>query len=389
MLESLFNKVAGLKVTRRFKISRGVCDYLHIPLKFLLAFYASTVQMFFIPDPFIRSMSYWILKDYDNSFKVLLLPTQQNQNDEKLDYPALFNLYHYLSKHPLLKRRHLIQHKITENDDYLKSKLEFKEKLLVLERKLLFRTAYSHMNAGLPDIAFEVLSLLPDEDDINETDVDERSKSAKKENTSNTEDMIITGTITNDFSFGNSSFNQTTNKNSINQTSTFWNSYNSGWGAKTNQFADLDEEYEIGISISDSDSDSESEKNSIKRTEDTLNQNGDHTDNQDIEDMKDEKKDIRDNKDIAALHMKYTCVIQCIIEELKALPFKCTQEKLKLKATLNSLLLNELDFLHKHCDFGRQDKHVEVDVISGNFVGTNTEGNIFYCRLISLVTLTY
>ena len=328
-------------------------------------------------------MSYSILKDYDNSFKVLLLPTQQNRNDEKLDYPALFNLYHYLSKHPLLKRRHFTQHKITENNDYLKSKLEFKEKLLVLERKLIFRTAYSHMNAGLPDIAFEVLSLLPDEKEINETDNDEQSKSSKKENASNTEDMIITGTISNDFSFGNSLFNQTNNNDSINQTSNAWNTYSSGWGAKTNQFADLDEEYKIGISISDSDSDSESEKNSIKPTEDTLNQNGDHTDNQDIEEMKNEKKDIKDNKDIAALHMKYTCVIQCIIEELKALPFKCTQEKLKLKTTLNSLLLHELDFLHKHCDFGRQDEHVEVDIISENLVETDTEGNIFHFRLVS------
>ena len=57
------------------------------------------------------------------------------------------------------------------------------------------------------------------------------------------------------------------------------------------------------------------------------------------------------NDDIAALNLKFRCIIQLLIESLKALPSKCTLEKLKLRKTLKSMIQRELEYLHSICDY--------------------------------------
>lgn len=67
------------------------------------------------PDPFLRSMALWTLKEYQPSLDTLLVGnagTQHAAHDEearerKEADPNVFNFYVYLRTHPLLVRQHL------------------------------------------------------------------------------------------------------------------------------------------------------------------------------------------------------------------------------------------------------------------------------------------
>ncbi|CAH1397585.1 unnamed protein product [Nezara viridula] len=121
------------------------------------------------PDPFLRSMALWILKD----------PTGTN--------PNVFNFYVYLRTHPLLirhtlaatyqdKKKHTValagftygsESKTTNGD----RQLMVEDSITPLERQLYFTTAHAHFKAGCPALALEVLSKLPNKVvDVNSDD---------------------------------------------------------------------------------------------------------------------------------------------------------------------------------------------------------------------------
>ena len=74
-----------------------------------------------------------------------------------------------------------------------------------------------------------------------------------------------------------------------------------------------------------------------------------------------------DNADVAALNLKFRCIMQLLIEGLKALPSKCTLEKLKLRKTLKSMVQRELEYLHSICDYDNQD--------NGGIYGNKSRGH--------------
>ncbi|XP_076252311.1 rabconnectin-3 alpha isoform X2 [Rhynchophorus ferrugineus] len=108
------------------------------------------------PDPFLRSMALWSLKEYQASLSTLLIGnagTQHNAHDDearetKEADPNVFNFYVYLRTHPLLVRQHLANY-------------GQKDSITSLERQLYFATAHGHFRAGCPALALEVLSKLP------------------------------------------------------------------------------------------------------------------------------------------------------------------------------------------------------------------------------------
>ena len=130
------------------------------------------------PDPFLRSIAKWIIKDYSGSLSTLVCPNighlhpEFNQDEalalkrKKLDAdPAVFNFYIYLRTHPLIAR-----HNLTSKKAELKTGDSFEatagvqlseETVTHLERRLYFSTAHFHLRAGCPALAVEVLSKLP------------------------------------------------------------------------------------------------------------------------------------------------------------------------------------------------------------------------------------
>lgn len=141
------------------------------------------------PDPFLRSMALWILKDHSGSLNTLLLTNvgsmhpQYNDESDKPEgttaNPNVFNFYVYLRTHPLLIRQYIAStaqqdkrkgHSVvisgfsygTESAKSQPDKqLMLEDSITPLERQLYFTTAHAHFKAGCPALALEVLSKLP------------------------------------------------------------------------------------------------------------------------------------------------------------------------------------------------------------------------------------
>uniref|UniRef100_A0A1B6CLX3 RAVE complex protein Rav1 C-terminal domain-containing protein n=1 Tax=Clastoptera arizonana TaxID=38151 RepID=A0A1B6CLX3_9HEMI len=138
------------------------------------------------PDPFLRSMALWILKDHTGSLNTLLqtnvgtmhpLYHDDDKPEGSTANPNVFNFYVYLRTHPLLIRQYLassyqdkkkhtivlsgfsygLDTKPTNSD----RQLLLEDSITPLERQLYFTTAHAHFKAGCPALALEVLSKLP------------------------------------------------------------------------------------------------------------------------------------------------------------------------------------------------------------------------------------
>ncbi|XP_022913173.2 dmX-like protein 2 isoform X2 [Onthophagus taurus] len=122
------------------------------------------------PDPFLRSMALWTLKEHQNALSTLLVGNAGNQHpahedDERRECketdPNVFNFYVYLRTHPLL----VMQHKAKSGQKKVwlpgGKQVVVEETITPLERQLYFTTAHGHFRAGCPALALEVLSKLP------------------------------------------------------------------------------------------------------------------------------------------------------------------------------------------------------------------------------------
>ncbi|CAG0879086.1 unnamed protein product [Darwinula stevensoni] len=134
------------------------------------------------PDPFLRSMAYWMLGEYRESLNTLLLTNvgqdhlSMEQSDkprhssEKTD-PSVFNFYIYLRTHPLLVRQQLASFAkgglvVTSVPSrhapgLPNSHLPGGDSVTAAERRLYFTTAHAHFRSGCPALALEVLCKLP------------------------------------------------------------------------------------------------------------------------------------------------------------------------------------------------------------------------------------
>ncbi|XP_036319807.1 dmX-like protein 2 [Rhagoletis pomonella] len=141
------------------------------------------------PDPFLRSITYWILKRYQESLHTLLLNgvgmnhTAFKEEDmlkpeNSSTNPNVFNFYIYLRTHPLLVRQSLAlsaqekkcanvvlsgfsysgESQISKSND---KQLQLEDSITPIERQLYFTTAHAHFKAGCPALALEVLNKLP------------------------------------------------------------------------------------------------------------------------------------------------------------------------------------------------------------------------------------
>ncbi|EDO42278.1 predicted protein, partial [Nematostella vectensis] len=132
-------------------------------------------------DPFLRSITHWILKDYNQALDVLIFKPRScpHQKKECNDLaargdPDIFNFYLYLRKHPLIKRRWFTnpdQERRLKGVRHHVAKLRRQQRitdnsfeddpLTPMERQLFFKTAHAHLNSGCPALALQVLMELP------------------------------------------------------------------------------------------------------------------------------------------------------------------------------------------------------------------------------------
>ncbi|XP_068586302.1 dmX-like protein 2 isoform X3 [Cebidichthys violaceus] len=112
------------------------------------------------PDPFLRSIAYWIMKDYTRALDTLLerIPKEDDENPDvavKACNPVVFSFYNYLRTHPLIIRRHFA------NPEGTATIVGSVDEINLIERKLFFTTANAHFKVGCPVLALEVLSKIP------------------------------------------------------------------------------------------------------------------------------------------------------------------------------------------------------------------------------------
>lgn len=123
------------------------------------------------PDPFLRSMALWTLKEHQSALSTLLIGKAGTQHpayeddsrcSENQADPNVFNFYVYLRTHPLLVRQQLAT---SQRKAWLPGtshkQVIIEDSITPLERQLYFTTAHGHFRAGCPALALEVLSKLP------------------------------------------------------------------------------------------------------------------------------------------------------------------------------------------------------------------------------------
>lgn len=283
-----------------------------------------------VSDPFIISMSHWILNDYRKSLEVLLLSTVNEQ--ELVNYPAIFNFYFFLQSHPMLTKLYKTKMNFSESLHNINL-----EELKVCERKLFFKTALFHLESSLPDIAIEVLSMqdLVSTINVNENDNTDFSYKTGSE-------IISTSQVNNSIDWSKPVVNQEMDT--------------TDWSKPVNVIDD--EEYK-GLSLDDSSFDTVSDKSEDNsKTLAVVSNDNNKSINQ--------KQKLNNKTDILALNLKFICVMQCLIESLKALSSKCMLENVKLRSALSELLNHELAFLHLNCDYNFDGLEIEYSTEQDN-----------------------
>ncbi|XP_075875590.1 dmX-like protein 1 isoform X2 [Nelusetta ayraudi] len=119
------------------------------------------------PDPFLRSIAHWVLEDYSGALDTLLEQPVKNTRSVSTEAssavstcnPEVFNFYTYLRTHPLLLRRHLASSDKARVG--LTAEGRRADSISLEERRLFFTAAHSHLQAGCPMLALEVLSKMP------------------------------------------------------------------------------------------------------------------------------------------------------------------------------------------------------------------------------------
>ncbi|XP_037310012.2 dmX-like protein 2 isoform X2 [Pungitius pungitius] len=118
------------------------------------------------PDPFLRSIAYWIMKDYTRALDTLLerIPKEGDENPDvtvKACNPVVFSFYNYLRTHPLIIRRHFANPEAPATAVGFTAEKNSAVEINLIERKLFFTTANAHFKVGCPVLALEVLSKIP------------------------------------------------------------------------------------------------------------------------------------------------------------------------------------------------------------------------------------
>lgn len=110
-------------------------------------------------DPFLRSMSYWFLKDYKQAlntlFEVDINSKKSSSSSSIAIISHVFNFYSFLKRHPLVIKQQQVELCSEETTT------DVLDRVGPIERRLHFVTAYYHLINGCPLLALDVLSKLP------------------------------------------------------------------------------------------------------------------------------------------------------------------------------------------------------------------------------------
>ena len=352
------------------------------------------------PDPFLRSMAQWILKDYSGSLGTLLqnevgllhkafddddpsLLHQTSAAAHKVANPNVFNFYVYLRTHPLLIRQHIattalekkktqvvlsgfsfggtggmarqdsmagagFNNQVKSSSMTVDKQLHLEDSITPLERQLYFTTAHGHFKAGCPALALEVLSKLPTiviDTDVVESDNDNASVATDKKDTNM--NLIETGTF---------DWSQPTSTGGLNASNSF------DWGAPAPKAAD--DAFKIEWDEEPAEEDDEDDDGlgmNIDKKESTQD-NTKATSNISDNNLSDKKVG---QLDIMAQQLKFIACLKILMEELSTLATGFEVDGGQLRYQLYVWLEREVDALKQLCNYSNGEGIDGVTVTMG------------------------
>ncbi|XP_044020160.1 dmX-like protein 2 isoform X2 [Aphidius gifuensis] len=329
------------------------------------------------PDPFLRSMALWLLKDYSGSLNTLLLTnvgtlhSQYNDESEKPEgataNPNVFNFYVYLRTHPLLIRQYIAstaQDKKkgmssvvlsgfsygTETKGQPDKQLLLEDSITPLERQLYFTTAHAHFKAGCPALALEVLSKLPNK--VIDTSIDDSpSLLNSPSKTRPLDSQIDTGIL---------GWDSEPNVKEINSSSSIdWgDSSTLDWSQPVTKKIDDDDD-KFQIKWDDDDDDNNDDEDDDKHDSPPMSMKLDSSNAGDTK--KDNNKNIINEKeevtkpvgslDIMAQQLKFVACLKILMEELSTLATGFEVDGGQLRYQLYVWLEREVDALRQLCSY--------------------------------------
>ncbi|XP_071507110.1 dmX-like protein 2 [Diadema antillarum] len=354
------------------------------------------------PDPFLRSIAHWMLRDYPSALKTLLQspakegnnPKSNLSNGEKAEgsseietkseraNPEVFNFYNYLRTHPLFVRRQLADaNKASQGMGLLivgasgggfgqmagQDERLVKDEITPEERRLFFTTAHTHLSAGCPLLALDVLSKLPKVRTKPKVDENKLAES-KAEESPPSSSVISTGTFKEGFL--SSSYTDSSSKDS---------GMGMDWGAPVSQmtnghkndsgldmdwgssFAGRFEEEELKLDWgNDNDDDEEEEEEKTEKGEGSTANPADETlvngaDDSTIGSRQESTvgEEEEDNSiDIMAQQLKFICCLKIMMEELRTLATGFEVDGGQLRYQLYIWLEQQVETLRQLCHYG-------------------------------------
>lgn len=354
------------------------------------------------PDPFLRSMSLWLLKDYSGSLNTLLLNNiglnhKAHMDDDPLlrtdsnqsTNPNVFNFYIYLRTHPLLIRQYIAstaQEKkkaqvvlsgFSYGDAQTKiwgdKQIQIEDSITPLERQLYFTTAHAHFKAGCPALALEVLSKLPSK--VIEPESPSQVQSPSE---ADHRPLIDTGILD-----WNATSTKTVNgSQSIDKVESF------DWGAPVTKTTDnefkivWDEEDDEATQSDENDSGLNMSVDKKLKAEDETKENKEMQENENAE-----NSERIAPLDIMAQQLKFVACLKILMEELSTLATGFEVDGGQLRYQLYVWLEKEVEALKQLCNYSSSDSETTANDDSAQFEQSDRETPIPGSRIIDRPTL--
>lgn len=275
------------------------------------------------PDPFLRSMAYWILQDYSSSLTTLLdndigydHPKATGATIEIKDdiwvHPSVFNFYLYLRTQPLIVRRHFAKN-LQDKRDLTTESLTLSDAITTFERRLFFITAHQHFRAGCPSLALEVLSRLPGKIVMDDESILNKQESLADETHP---DEIATGTFGEKTGPGPQKADEFDWSTPVKKEEP--SALDLDWGAPVTNLGSLDTTFKIEIDPgSEEEEDDDDEGGLEMKSSKDSKEKKDEKVKQEQKKKPSERTDIK--LDIMAQQLKFIACLKIIMEELSTL----------------------------------------------------------------------
>ncbi|XP_072134293.1 dmX-like protein 2 isoform X2 [Mobula birostris] len=311
------------------------------------------------PDPFLRSIAYWTMKDYSNALDTLLeQPTKGTEEHPgiliKSCNPAVFSFYNYLRAHPLLMRRHFAPPEGSLATLGLATEKISEDEINLIERKLFFTTANAHFKVGCPVLALEVLSKIPK--------VMKKSKPSLTTESSSMSVQDQNGVVENKRSTIGTNWPQTV----IGAPGLEWETSNSAgidWSAPIVTFSDEPLKLEWDNDLEDDYEEEEAGGLNMKDAEMVKEANIEKGVPQEFHSVPREDSTSYDSRvDVIAEQLKFRACLKILMTELRTLATGYEVDGGKLRFQLYNWLEKEIHAMHQICNYKTEVKDLIVEI---------------------------